>query len=137
MAKSKTETKDETTTVENNDMEFIGEFQTFDIDKLGSNSNGYAEKLLFKPNYLGAYENCYVNSFMVSAKSDVSNLEEVFTTLKEIIKDDATKWAGVKVRVRGHLQANDYVKSVKTVDNKRVKIQARENKLHISDIELL
>ena len=48
MAESKTETKDETTTVENNDMEFVGEFQTFDKDKLGSNSNGYAEKLLFR-----------------------------------------------------------------------------------------
>ena len=29
-------------------------------------------KLLFKPNYLGNYENCYVNSFMVSAKETVS-----------------------------------------------------------------
>tara|TARA_R100001594_G_C4019695_1_gene258884 strand:+ start:629 stop:1054 length:426 start_codon:yes stop_codon:yes gene_type:complete len=126
-----------TETVENNDMSFEGIFQTFDIDKLGINDNGFITKLLFKPNYLGNYENCYVNSFMVSAKETVNNIDEVVKTLKDIVKDDDSKWAGVKVRVKGHLQANDYEKSVTTTSNKRVKILARENKLHISDIEIL
>ncbi len=125
------------TQVENNDMSFEGIFQTFDIDKLGINDNGFITKLLFKPNYLGNYENCYVNSFMVSAKETVNNLDEVVKTLKDIVKDDETKWSGVKVRVKGHLQANDYEKSVMTTSNKKVKILARENKLHISDIEIL
>ena len=74
------------TQVENNDMSFEGIFQTFDIDKLGINDNGFITKLLFKPNYLGNYENCYVNSFMVSAKETVNNLDEVVKTLKDMLR---------------------------------------------------